>query len=86
MWILPRAFRLGRNAVHILLQAAPSHVDLDALCRDLLTISSVVDVHDLHAWTLTSEMEAASAHLVVVDTNNHRGGELRLHFCRRGIA
>jgi cobalt-zinc-cadmium efflux system protein len=71
VWILPRTFRLGRNAVHILLQAAPSHVDLDALCRDLLTIASVVDVHDLHAWTLTSEMESASAHLVVAEGADH---------------
>ena len=64
LWILPRTWRLGRRAVHILLQAAPDHVDVDALAADLAAIDDVVDVHDLHVWTLTSEMEAASAHLM----------------------
>ncbi|MDW3215980.1 MAG: cation diffusion facilitator family transporter [Ilumatobacteraceae bacterium] len=67
LWILPRTYRLGRRAVRILLQAAPDHVDLDALSADLEAIDGVVDVHDLHVWTLTSEMDAASAHLMTVD-------------------
>jgi cobalt-zinc-cadmium efflux system protein len=71
MWILPRTFVLGGNAVRILLQAAPAHLDLAALGRDLASIPTVVDVHDLHAWTLTSDMEAASAHLVVTDGADH---------------
>jgi cobalt-zinc-cadmium efflux system protein len=65
LWILPRTWLLGRRAVRILLQAAPPHLDLDALAADLEGIGGVVDVHDLHVWTLTSEMEAASAHLMV---------------------
>ncbi|MCL4144742.1 UNVERIFIED_CONTAM: hypothetical protein GTU68_045447 [Idotea baltica] len=64
LWILPRTWRLGRNAVRILLQAAPNHIELSELHEDLASISGVSDVHDLHVWTLTSEMEAASAHLV----------------------
>lgn len=72
LWILPRTWRLGRNAVRILLQAAPSHIELDNLHRDLAAIDGVTDVHDLHVWTLTSEMEAASAHLVTtVETDPH---------------
>lgn len=72
MWILPRTWRLGRRAVRVLLQAAPEHVDLDALVADLSAIDGVADVHDVHVWTLTSEMEAASAHLMVADdTDNH---------------
>lgn len=65
LWILPRTWRLGGRAVRILLQAAPDHVDLDALATDLAAIDGVVDVHDLHVWTLTSEMDAASAHLMI---------------------
>lgn len=65
LWILPRTWRLGSRAVRILLQAAPDHVDLDALAGDLGAIEGVVDVHDLHVWTLTSEMDAASAHLMI---------------------
>ncbi len=64
LWILPRTWRLGRRAVRILLQAAPVGFDLDQLAIDLGAIDGVVDVHDLHVWTLTSDMDAASAHLV----------------------
>ncbi len=72
LWILPRTWRLGGRAVRILLQAAPKHLDLDALEHDLNAIPGVVDVHDLHVWTLTSEMESASAHLMIGDgTDSH---------------
>ncbi|QGG96251.1 cation diffusion facilitator family transporter [Actinomarinicola tropica] len=72
LWILPRAYRLGGQAVRILLQAAPPDVDLEAMRAELGALSGVVDVHDLHVWTLTSEMENASAHLMVsVGTDTH---------------
>ncbi len=71
IWILPRTFRLGRRAVRILLQAAPAHVDLARLTSDLAAIDGIVDVHDLHVWTLTSDMEAASAHLVATAGADH---------------
>ena len=65
LWILPRTYRLGRQAVRILLQAAPPGLDLAQLRADLAALDGVVDVHDLHVWTLTSEMENASAHLMI---------------------
>lgn len=71
LWILPRAWRLGARSVRILLQSAPSHVDLAGLGADLGAITGVVAVHDLHVWTLTSDMEAASVHLVVRDAADH---------------
>ncbi len=67
LWILPRTWRLGRKSARILLQAAPDHVALDVLHGELSHLDGVVDVHDLHVWTLTSDMEAASAHLMVAD-------------------
>ncbi len=73
LWILPRTWRLGGRAVRILLQSAPERIDLDLLADELAGIDGVVDVHDLHVWTLTSEMDAASAHLMVADgTDSHR--------------
>ncbi len=66
LWILPRTWHLGRRSVRVLLQAAPAHIDLSTLAGDLAEIDGVCDVHDLHVWTLTSDMEAASAHLVVL--------------------
>jgi cobalt-zinc-cadmium efflux system protein len=63
--IVPRAWRIGRQATRILVQAAPPDLDLEALRTELERIPGVVDLHDLHVWTLTSGMEVASAHLLV---------------------
>ncbi len=66
LFVLPRTWRLGRRALRILIQAAPGHVDVDQVRRDLEALPSVEAVHDLHVWTLTSGMEVASAHLRLV--------------------
>jgi cobalt-zinc-cadmium efflux system protein len=72
LFILPRAWRLGREALRVLVQAAPAGVDLAGVRADLAGIPGVVDVHDLHVWTLTSEMEVASAHVMVrAGTDTH---------------
>ncbi len=72
LWILPRTIRLGARAARILVQAAPPGTDLDAIESALAHLDGVVDVHDLHVWTLTSDMEVASAHLMVrVGTDGH---------------
>jgi cobalt-zinc-cadmium efflux system protein len=72
LWIIPRAVRLGRKALAVLVESAPGHIDLSALRSGLREIEGVVDVHDLHVWTLTSEMDVATVHLVVADdTDSH---------------
>jgi cobalt-zinc-cadmium efflux system protein len=65
VWIVPRTLRLGAAALRVLLQAAPAHIDLSTLHADLAALPGVVGVHDLHVWTLTSQMEVATAHLQV---------------------
>jgi len=65
LWILPRAWSLGSRAIRVLLQVAPEHVDLDKIRDELRAVPGVVDVHDFHVWTLTSEMEVASAHVMI---------------------
>jgi cobalt-zinc-cadmium efflux system protein len=71
--ILPRAWRLGREALRVLVQVAPSHLDVASLQHDLSAIRGVVDVHDVHVWTLTSEMEVATAHLMVASGTDAHG-------------
>lgn len=51
----------------MLVQAAPLGVDVEELITALGDIDGVIDVHDVHVWTLTSEMDVATAHLVVAD-------------------
>ena len=65
LWILPRAWTLGREAVRVLVQAAPPEVDMETVEADLRSVPGVADVHRLHLWTLTSDLEVASAHLIV---------------------
>lgn len=72
LFILPRAWRLGQRSLRILIQAAPHHFDLDVARGRLGAIPGVIDVHDLHVWTLTSEMDVGSVHLMTaVDTEPH---------------
>ena len=67
LFILPRAWRLGRRALRVLVQAAPEGLDLDHLRSRLASIPGVNEIHDLHVWTLTSEMDVATVHLVTGD-------------------
>ena len=67
MFIVPRAWRLGRQAMRILVQAAPVGIDLERVRQDLAALPGVVDVHDLHVWTLTSDMDVATVHLMTRD-------------------
>ena len=73
LFILPRAWRLGAQALRILVQAAPPGLDLTTLESELRSLAGVVDVHDLHVWTLTSEMDVASVHLMVCDGTDTHG-------------
>ena len=63
LFILPRTWRLGREALRILLEIAPRGVDVEELQRRLDALPGVRGVHDLHVWTLTSGLEAASGHV-----------------------
>lgn len=71
LFVLPRTFKLARQALRILVQQAPEGVDVHRLQGELADIDSVVEVHDLHVWTLTSGMEVASAHLATEAEADH---------------
>jgi cobalt-zinc-cadmium efflux system protein len=61
--ILVSSWRLVREAVHILLEGAPRHLDVDEMMSRLSTIEGLDDVHDLHVWTITSGYTALSMHV-----------------------
>lgn len=67
VFILPRTWVLSRQAVHILMQAAPAGVDVVEVAQRMSGLSGVVEVHDLHVWTLTSGMDTASGHVRIAD-------------------
>lgn len=63
--ILPRTWRLLREALDVLLEATPKGIDLDDVRAHILEAPGVADVHDLHAWTITSGVNVVSAHVVL---------------------
>ena len=64
LFILPRTWKLLREATGVLLEGTPADVDIDAVRRTITALPGVAAVHDLHAWTLTSGTNALSAHIV----------------------
>jgi cobalt-zinc-cadmium efflux system protein len=65
--ILPRALLLLRDAAVVLLEIAPRGIDLADVEHHVRHVDGVVDVHDLHAWTITSGIPSLSAHVTVTD-------------------
>lgn len=65
--ILPRALALMKDAAVVLLEMAPAGLDLAEVRSHLCGVPGVVDVHDLHAWTITSGIPSLSAHVTVTD-------------------
>ncbi len=65
--VLPRAWHLLREALDVLLEAAPRGVDLAEVRSHILQVDGVLGVHDLHAWTITSGLPVLSAHVVVTE-------------------
>jgi len=71
VFILPRTWALLREAIGVLLEGTPAHVDLAAVRREMESVPGVARVHDLHVWTITSGMYALSAHAVLADGAAH---------------
>ncbi|PXW35533.1 UNVERIFIED_CONTAM: cobalt-zinc-cadmium efflux system protein [Williamsia faeni] len=69
LWVAPRAIRLALDAMRILAQQAPQHVDVDKIRGELVDIDGVTDVHDLHVWTLTTGMDVATVHVTATTDN-----------------
>src|SRR5205814_1800009 len=62
-----RSWGLLLQAVNVLLEGTPTHLDLAEVEAAIVRVDGVRRVHDLHVWTLTSGREAMSAHVVVAD-------------------
>ncbi|MEO6715611.1 MAG: cation diffusion facilitator family transporter [Mycobacteriales bacterium] len=66
--MLRAAWGLLRDSGRVLLEAAPASVDLDEVIAHLRETPHVRGVHDLHVWTVTSDSQALSAHVIVDDS------------------
>jgi cobalt-zinc-cadmium efflux system protein len=70
--ILWSSWILIRDAVDILLEGTPAHINIVSLREELGRVTGVSSVHDLHVWTLTSGVLAMSCHIVVQDEDFSR--------------
>jgi cobalt-zinc-cadmium efflux system protein len=65
IFIVSRTWGLLKESVEILMESAPREFDLEALTKAFLAVGGVVQVHDLHVWTITSGLLAMSCHLTI---------------------
>jgi cobalt-zinc-cadmium efflux system protein len=70
--IIYSAWRLLWDVVHILMQGVPPHIDLDSIRRAMVSVDGVTGLCDLHIWSLTSQLDMLSAHVVVEDMGRNK--------------
>lgn len=67
IFILPRTWRLLKKSTHILMEGVPTNISYEEIKKAILEVKGVTGVFDIHVWTITSGMDALSAHVVVID-------------------
>jgi cobalt-zinc-cadmium efflux system protein len=67
LFILPRTWSLMKKSIHILMEGVPSTIDYEEVKNTILQVKGVTGIFDLHIWTITSGMDALSAHVVILD-------------------
>ncbi|MBX3289053.1 MAG: cation transporter [Acidobacteria bacterium] len=69
--IIYGAWRLILDSVNVLLEGTPAHIDVSAVTSSIMNTSGVTGVHDLHIWTISSGIDALSAHITHDDSVTH---------------
>ncbi len=85
LWVLPRAISLARQALRILSESSPSHIDVEELRTALEQVEGVTGVHDLHVWTLVPGKDMATAHLTSCADSARVLDEARAVLAARGL-
>jgi cobalt-zinc-cadmium efflux system protein len=67
LFVLKSGISLCRECMHIFMEGTPHEIKLDEISDEFEKFQEITDVHDLHVWTLTSNMYAMSAHVKVRD-------------------
>jgi cobalt-zinc-cadmium efflux system protein len=82
--IVVSAVRLVREAVDVLLEATPRGIDLEEVSRAIRAVPGVLEVHDLHVWSITTGLTALSGH-VRVDGAGAAASDDMLNRIKRGV-
>ena len=86
LWVLPRAIALARQALRILSESSPDHIDVEELRTALAAVEGVTGVHDLHVWTLVPGKDMATAHLTSTGDSARVLAAARAVLASRGLA
>lgn len=68
--IVYSSWRLVSDAVNVLLEGTPAHINTAAVEAAMRTVAGVRDIHDLHIWTITSNRYAVTAHVIIDEASN----------------
>jgi cobalt-zinc-cadmium efflux system protein len=71
--IIFSSWQLIRESVNVLLEGTPSHINIQAVIETIMGVRGVLNVHDLHIWTISSGNEALSAHVAIETTASYEG-------------
>jgi cobalt-zinc-cadmium efflux system protein len=63
--ILPRTWLLLTECINILMEGTPAHINVADMRQAMMSVEGVLDVHDVHVWTITSGLEAMSSHVAI---------------------
>ena len=74
--ILWGAVRIVKESADILLESVPKHIRIEELASAAKSVPGVEDIHDIHVWTITSNIYALSAHLCIEDQTVSRSTEI----------
>jgi len=74
--ILWGAVRLVRESTDILLESVPANIQIEKVIENIKDVSGVEEVHDIHIWTITSGVNAMSAHLIIEDQKVSQSSEI----------
>lgn len=69
VFIIPRTWSLLKKSIHILMEGVPSNISYEQVSKAILGVKGVTGLFELHIWTITSGMNALSAHVVVIDNS-----------------
>jgi cobalt-zinc-cadmium efflux system protein len=69
--IIVGSWRLVLESINVLLEGTPRHIDFRAVESTILETEGVSGVHDLHVWTISSGIDALSAHISHADSVSH---------------
>jgi cobalt-zinc-cadmium efflux system protein len=70
------AYSIVRGSTHILLEGAPRRLDIEDVGRSIRQVEGVLDVHDLHVWTISTGLDALSGHVVIKDQMLSQSGRM----------